>query len=444
MSFLNNIKIELFIFLVILLSIFISFGLDGFVYNLVQSFDGASGIVYLKLFFIKITELGSSAWYFGISSFFLIILLINKNLNLIKINNLNNKVNFFISSIIYLIAIGLITQIAKHIVGRPRPNYTEFENPYLFNYFTFESNFHSFPSGHSSTIFMVFLILSAVLPKLKYYFFIFASIIALSRIIVGAHFITDVVAGGLLALIVYKFLNYFFQKKNENFIVKKTNLNNNDHLVHLIIILLGLGLMLSIGPTLDIFVAGIFYYGDSQFYLQSFHILSILFRDILIPCLLIYVLILPIVGKFINTDIIFFRYNFEIKEILLIWFSQFLSILVFVNIILKNFWGRARPGEIMEFGGVETFTPWYEISTSCHTNCSFVSGDASVGFGIIVLYLITRNTIYFYLSLVFGFLLGFIRILAGGHFLSDIVFSCIFIIILNLFIFKIYKKYYAK
>ena len=33
----------------------------------------------------------------------------------------------------------------------------------------------------------------------------------------------------------------------------------------------------------------------------------------------------------------------------------------------------------------------------------------------------------------FGFLLGFIRILAGGHFLSDIVFSCIFGLVLCLF-----------
>ena len=45
------------------------------------------------------------------------------------------------------------------------------------------------------------------LPKLKYFFYFLASIIAFSRVIVGAHFFTDILAGGLLALIVFKGLN---------------------------------------------------------------------------------------------------------------------------------------------------------------------------------------------------------------------------------------------
>ena len=53
--------------------------------------------------------------------------------------------------------------------------------------------------------------------------------------------------------------------------------------------------------------------------------------------------------------------------------------------------------------------------------CSFVSGDASVGFSIIVLYFITKKVLFLYLSLISGILLGFVRIIAGGHFLSDIV-----------------------
>ena len=119
-------------------------------------------------------------------------------------------------------------------------------------------------------------------------------------------------------------------------------------------------------------------------------------------------------------------------------------ILIFVNLILKNLWGRARPNDVLQLGGRETFSPWYEITNACGSNCSFVSGDASVGFSIIILYLITKKIIFLYSSIVVGFVLGLIRIMAGGHFLSDIFFAGFFIVILNIILFELYKKYYAK
>ena len=128
----------------------------------------------------------------------------------------------------------------------------------------------------------------------------------------------------------------------------------------------------------------------------------------------------------------------------MLWVSQIISVLIFVNLILKNFWGRARPNDVVEFGGKESFSPWFEISNVCETNCSFVSGDASVGFSVIILYLITKKIIFLYASFFAGFVFGLIRIMAGGHFLSDIFFAGFFIVILNIILFELYKKYYAK
>ncbi len=437
------IKIELVILLLITFSIFISFsfdvGVNNFFLSLSQDVDGK----YLKDFFINITELGSSSWYFGIALFCLIILFTNKKINLIKFNNLENLINFFISSIIYLLAVGIITQIIKHLVGRPRPNHTDFENVFSFNFFTIDSNFHSFPSGHSSTIFIVCFILCAIMPKLKYYFLILASIVALSRVVVGAHFLTDVVSGALLALIVFKSLNFFLEKSYKKYLFSEIKFKKNSSLYLSLVFLLGFALFLSVGPSLDLYIANLFYKGGSQFYLQSFNLLSLLFREILIPIILIYILILPILGKYLKIGKIYFDYTFTRKEVLLIWVSQVLSILLFVNLFLKNIWGRARPEDILQLGGKEIFTPWYKITSSCETNCSFVSGDASVGFAIVVFYFITKNNFYLYASLLFGFLIGFIRVFAGGHFFSDVVFSGIFIIFLNFFLYKLYNKYYG-
>lgn len=99
------------------------------------------------------------------------------------------------------------------------------------------------------------------------------------------------------------------------------------------------------------------------------------------------------------------------------------------NLILKDQWGRARPVHIQTFGGKMVFTPPLIMSDQCKRNCSFVSGESSsifmlfFAFGFVMAPAFKK---YFILSLVFGGLAGLIRIGAGGHFTSDVIFSGIF------------------
>ncbi|MDC3112329.1 phosphatase PAP2 family protein [Pelagibacteraceae bacterium] len=444
MSIFKSIKFELLILVLITLSIFVSFDLDLWFYSYFINLNGLVNGVFLKNFFSEITKLGSSSWYFSITIIGFIAFNINNKFKIIKAKITSNFSNFIYSSFFYILTVGIITQIIKHVVGRPRPNHTNFEDVFGFKFFTLESGFHSFPSGHSSTIFIVCFILVSVLPKLKYFFYFLASIVAFSRVIVGAHFFTDIVAGAILALILFKVLNKLIEKKYNRYKLSILTPKKNSEIFYYILILFFSCVYMTAGPSLDLFISGLFYYGESQFALQSFDLASIIFRDILLPLMLIYILVLPIVGRFTNIDKIFFNYKFSISEIFLLWISQIICVLIFVNLILKNFWGRARPNDVVELGGKETFSPWFEISNACETNCSFVSGDASVGFSIIILYLITKKIIFLYTSVVAGFVFGLIRIMAGGHFLSDILFAGFFIVILNIILFELYKKYYAK
>ena len=444
MSIFKSIKFELLILVLVTLSIFVSFNLDLWFYTNLLNLNQLSNGVFLKEFFSEITKLGSSSWYFSISIIGFIVFYINRKLQIIRAKSTNNLSNFFISSFVYILTVGVITQIIKHVVGRPRPNHTNFEDVFSFKYFTLESNFHSFPSGHSSTIFIVCFILVSVLPKLRYFFYFLASVVAFSRVVVGAHFFTDIVAGAILALILFKILNKLIENKYNNYKLSNLIPEKNSEIFYYILILFFSCVFVTAGPSLDLYVSALFYKGAAQFELQSFDLASILFRDILLPLILIYILILPIVGRFFKIDKIFFNYKFSIKEIVLLWISQIISVLIFVNLILKNFWGRARPNDVVELGGKESFSPWFEITNACETNCSFVSGDASVGFSIIILYLITKKIIFLYGSFVAGLVLGLIRIMAGGHFLSDIFFAGFFVVILNIILLELYKKYYAK
>ena len=391
MSLFKNIRIELLVLLIISLNVFISFNLDLGLYNYFKDFNKSLNSVYLKEFFVDITRLGSSSWYFAISVIGFGVVYLNNRLEFIKIEKQKNISNFFVSSFFYILVVGVVTQVLKHIVGRPRPNHTNFEDSFGFNFFTFDSNFHSFPSGHSSTIFIVCFILVATFPKLKYFFYFLASVIALSRVVVGAHFFTDIVAGAILALISFKVINTILEKKYNQFKFSNLLPENNSEIYNYVLFLVISCVFITSGPSIDLYISGLFYYGASQFSLQSFDLTSILFRDILLPLILIYILILPVVGRFFKIDKIFFSYKFSIKEIVLLWVSQIISVLIFVNLILKNFWGRARPNDVVELGGKESFSPWFEISNVCETNCSFVSGDASVGFSLIILYLITKK-----------------------------------------------------
>jgi lipid A 4'-phosphatase len=103
--------------------------------------------------------------------------------------------------------------------------------------------------------------------------------------------------------------------------------------------------------------------------------------------------------------------------------------LVVTNIGLKDHWGRARPRDVIEFGGSKAFTPPFPPSTQCAYNCSFVSGEASSIYIVFfaAAFLFKRNSRNMIrLGIILGSLAGLIRIAQGGHFLSDVVFAGIF------------------
>lgn len=77
----------------------------------------------------------------------------------------------------------------------------------------------SFPSGHSQTAFTSAIFLSWLFPVFTFIFFIFAFLIAFSRVFAGVHFFRDILVGASIGMfsfwLVLKFRGYlFFIKKN--------------------------------------------------------------------------------------------------------------------------------------------------------------------------------------------------------------------------------------
>lgn len=104
------------------------------------------------------------------------------------------------------------------------------------------------------------------------------------------------------------------------------------------------------------------------------------------------------------------------------------------NVILKDSWGRARPSQVLEFGGTKQFSPPFMRSTQCDRNCSFVSGDASLAASFLSFAVIaTRYRRRWWAGLsVFTVIVGVMRMGRGSHFLSDVVFAILFTMMIML------------
>jgi lipid A 4'-phosphatase len=100
-----------------------------------------------------------------------------------------------------------------------------------------------------------------------------------------------------------------------------------------------------------------------------------------------------------------------------------------VTYMLKQHWGRARPVDVVEFGGTDRFTAWWDPSGPCLDNCSFIAGEPSGAFWTAApaAFVPPQWRALAYAGVVtFGAADGALRILGGGHFFTDVVFAGVF------------------
>lgn len=113
---------------------------------------------------------------------------------------------------------GVAAQIIKQIVGRGRPRLLDEFGPFVFDSFTLRSTYASFPSGHSTTAFAAAVALSYFLPRWRLPLLLLAAAIAVSRVIVGAHYPSDVIAGSFLGALSAIFVARAFARRGIAFV----------------------------------------------------------------------------------------------------------------------------------------------------------------------------------------------------------------------------------
>jgi membrane-associated PAP2 superfamily phosphatase len=99
------------------------------------------------------------------------------------------------------------------------------------------------------------------------------------------------------------------------------------------------------------------------------------------------------------------------------------------NVLLKEHWHRPRPIDVQQFAGDEHFTPWWDPRGDCPDNCSFIAGEPSGAFWTLAPAALAPpelRLISYGAALAFGAGVGVLRIAAGAHFFSDVVFAGVF------------------
>jgi lipid A 4'-phosphatase len=102
---------------------------------------------------------------------------------------------------------------------------------------------------------------------------------------------------------------------------------------------------------------------------------------------------------------------------------------VLVNGVLKEHWGRSRPIDVTQFGGTEHFVAWWDPRGDCPANCGFVSGDVAGAVWTLAPAALAPpawRAFAYGAALTLGAGMAVIRMMAGGHFLTDVVFAGVF------------------
>lgn len=126
------------------------------------------------------------------------------------------KLESFYKVLIVFASIVIVIHLIKFLNGRVRYrdfdeyiSYSQFTNWYDFKLFAKGS---SFPSGHTSTMYVLIPILAIYkkdTPLARYAAYGFVLIMALMRIRIGAHFLTDTMIGLIIAIVVELFVSYY-------------------------------------------------------------------------------------------------------------------------------------------------------------------------------------------------------------------------------------------
>lgn len=170
----------------------------------------------------KLTDFGQSGWFLIPAGFVLIAANLTDWTGRTR-RRLLSLYNWTCLALYTLVAVGLsgiAVNVLKYGIGRARPREFGEVGAYYVDFLGTNANYASFPSGHATTVGAVAGMLMLIFPRARLVILPLAGWLAATRIVVGAHYPSDVIAGlafgymfAALAAVLFARLGYIFVQR---------------------------------------------------------------------------------------------------------------------------------------------------------------------------------------------------------------------------------------
>ncbi|MEO8668844.1 MAG: phosphatase PAP2 family protein [Bauldia sp.] len=184
--------IVLYAAVVLTLAIVVALTIDAAAIEWASGLDGP-----VRRFFKTITRYGQSVWLLQVSFVVCLILFCADWTRTSRLRAAAwSEVGFIAAFLFFSIAAsGILLNIVKQFIGRSRPALLHLEGPISFHPFMFDYIYQGFPSGHAQVVGAAAI--TAILVSRRYAVVVLLPclLIAASRVVVNAHYPSDVLAG---------------------------------------------------------------------------------------------------------------------------------------------------------------------------------------------------------------------------------------------------------
>jgi undecaprenyl-diphosphatase len=169
--------------------------------------------------FNEITDFGQGGWFFIPIAAFIVLAAILATPAAGRIGNLV-IVSLIVRLEFIFLAIalpGLTVTIVKRLIGRVRPSDL---GPFAYIPWSWQPAYASMPSGHATTAYAAAVAIGAVWPRARVPMWIFAGVIALSRVVITAHYVSDVIAAAFVGAFGAMLVRNWFAARRLGFVAE--------------------------------------------------------------------------------------------------------------------------------------------------------------------------------------------------------------------------------
>jgi|SRR5215213_2034568 len=117
---------------------------------------------------------------------------------------------------------GIFVTVLKRLIGRARPFVEPDGGAFVVAPFGWQADYASIPSGHGTTAFAAAIAIGAVWPRTLPVVWLYAVLIAASRIVVTAHYPSDLVASAFFGILGALLVRHTFAVRRLAFVVDRT------------------------------------------------------------------------------------------------------------------------------------------------------------------------------------------------------------------------------